>query len=289
MCDTCGCNITPGNEHLIRAEGKLAETNDGRAAVTVLEGLLAENDHQAAHNRGHFDAHAVLAVNLMSSPGAGKTSLLEATIRAIGSELRIAVVEGDLETENDAERIRAQGVEAVQIATGSACHLDAHMVHDALHRLDLEGVDILFIENVGNLVCPASFDLGQHRNVALLSVPEGDDKPAKYPVMFRAADLVLLTKCDLLPYLDDFSPERTEHHLRHLATDAPFLRTATRGEPDIVPWLDWLRAQVATLREHRTRSETLLPAGRSGAAHAHLHDAGPGHLHETAHRHRSSV
>jgi hydrogenase nickel incorporation protein HypB len=163
----------------------------------------------------------VLAVNLMSSPGAGKTSLLEATIEALGDELRIAVIEGDLETENDAERIRAKGVEAIQIATGSACHLDAHMVHDALHRLDLTGVDILFIENVGNLVCPASFDLGQHRNVTLLSVPEGDDKPAKYPVMFRAADLVLLTKADLLPVLDDFDPTRAEGYLRGLASPVP--------------------------------------------------------------------
>ena len=192
MCDTCGCNITPGNEHLVRADGKHARTEDGRAAVTVLKNLLSENDHQADHNREHFDRQGVLAINLMSSPGAGKTSLLEATIEALAGSLSIAVIEGDLETENDAERIRAKGVPAIQIATGSACHLDAHMVHDALHRLDLHGVDILFIENVGNLVCPASFDLGHHRNVTLLSIPEGDDKPAKYPVMFRAADLVLL-------------------------------------------------------------------------------------------------
>jgi len=279
MCDTCGCNITPGNEHLIRADGKLAETPDGRAAVTVLESLLAENDHQAAHNRGHFDAHGVLAVNLMSSPGSGKTSLLEATIRALAPEVAIAVVEGDLETENDAERIRAQGVEAVQIATGSACHLDAHMVHQALHSLDLDGVDILFIENVGNLVCPASFDLGQHRNVTLLSVPEGDDKPAKYPVMFRAADLVLLTKCDLLPYLTEFSPERAEHHLRRLATEVPFLRATARGEPDIEPWLDWLRAQINALRAHHARGETPRPARQPAATRLHLHDAAPGHVH----------
>ena len=193
MCDTCGCNITPGNEHLIRGDGKLATTDDGREAVTVLKNLLSENDHQAAHNRAHFDTHQLLAINLMSSPGAGKTALLEATIDALADEFTIAGIDGDLETENDARRIRDKGVEAVQITTGSACHLDAHMVHDALHQLDLSGTDLLFIENVGNLVCPASFDLGQHRNITLLSVPEGDDKPAKYPVMFRAADLVLLT------------------------------------------------------------------------------------------------
>jgi hydrogenase nickel incorporation protein HypB len=260
MCDTCGCNVTPGNAHLVRADGKHAKTPDGRAAVTVLENLLSENDRQAAHNREHFDRHGVLALNLMSSPGAGKTSLLEATIRSLGSELTIAVIEGDLETENDAERIRSQGVDAVQIATGSACHLDAHMVHDALHRLDLDEVDILFIENVGNLVCPASFDLGQHRNVTLLSVPEGDDKPAKYPVIFRAADVVLLTKADLLPYLGDFSPERAEHHLRHLASAVPFARVSTREEAGIQPWLAWLRAELAAQHERRGRGATTRPA-----------------------------
>ncbi len=178
MCDTCGCNVTPGNEHLVAAGGHLAKTSSGHESVEVLKGLLDANDHQAAHNREHFERHNALAVNLMSSPGAGKTALLEATIDALAGELRIAVVEGDLETENDAERIRAQGVPAIQITTGSACHLDAHMVHDALHDLDLDALDILFIENVGNLVCPASFDLGHHVNIVLLSVTEGDDKPA---------------------------------------------------------------------------------------------------------------
>jgi hydrogenase nickel incorporation protein HypB len=289
MCETCGCNITPGNEHLVRADGKHAHTEDGRAAVTVLQSLLAENDHQAAHNREHFDHHGVLAINLMSSPGAGKTSLLEATIEALAGELRIAVIEGDLETENDAERIRAKGVPAVQIATGSACHLDAHMVHDALHRLDLDAIDLLFVENVGNLVCPASFDLGQHRNVTLLSVPEGDDKPAKYPVMFRAADLVLLTKCDLLAYLSEFSPERAERHLRELASSVPFAAVKTRGEPDIAPWLGWLRGELQAQRERLTRGQSARPAvqpdgvllhglneraaqGHTHAGHYHHHD-----------------
>ena len=144
----------------------------------------------------------------MSSPGSGKTALLEATLVALKNEFTCAVIEGDLETENDAERIRAKGVQAHQIVTGTACHLDAHLVHDALHHMTLDGVDILFIENVGNLVCPASFDLGQHLNVTLLSVTEGDDKPAKYPVMFRAADAMLLTKTDLLAVLDDFDPRQ---------------------------------------------------------------------------------
>jgi hydrogenase nickel incorporation protein HypB len=281
MCDTCGCNITPGNEHLVRAGGPHEHTEDGRAAVTVLKNLLTENDHQAAHNREHFDEHGVLAINLMSSPGAGKTSLLESTIAALRSELRIAVVEGDLETENDAERIRAQGVEAVQIATGSACHLDAHMVHDALHHLNLDGIDLLFIENVGNLVCPASFDLGQHRNVTLLSVPEGDDKPAKYPVMFRAADLVLLTKADLLSYLTEFSPTRAEHHLRHLASAAPFLTLSTRGDGGIEPWLEWLRAELEGQRQRVGLGDTVRPAIQPDGIRLHAHGQGYTHHHHT--------
>ncbi len=282
MCDTCGCNITPGNEHLVRADGKLAHSEDGRAAVTVLKSLLSENDHQAAHNREHFDRHGVLALNLMSSPGAGKTSLLEATIAALSDDLRIAVIEGDLETENDAERIRAHGVPAVQIATGSACHLDAHMVHDALHKLDLDQIDLLFIENVGNLVCPASFDLGQHHNVTLLSVPEGDDKPAKYPVMFRAADLVLLTKSDLLTYLTEFSPERAEHYLRQLATDAPFATVTTREQAGIGPWLAWLQGALHHSQERRAKGETLRPAVQPAAAR--LQGLDTGRTHDRPHR-----
>ena len=228
MCDTCGCNITDGNRHLVSPGGRLEQTEDGRTAITVLKSLLGENDHQAQHNRAHFDARGILAVNLMSSPGAGKTALLEATIDALGDPARIVVIEGDLETENDAARIRAKGVQAVQIATGSACHLDAHMVHDALHRIDLDGVDIVFIENVGNLVCPASFDLGQHLNVTLLSVTEGDDKPAKYPVMFRAADMMLLTKTDLLAVLDDFDTDQAERALRLVGSAAPVLHASAQ-------------------------------------------------------------
>jgi hydrogenase nickel incorporation protein HypB len=241
MCDTCGCNITEGNKHLISPGGKLEKTDSGREAINVLHGLLDENDLTARHNREHFNAHGVMAINLMSSPGAGKTALLEATIKALGNEFRIAVIEGDLETENDAERIRSHGVTAVQITTGSACHLDAHMVHDALHELDLSTLDIVFIENVGNLVCPASFDLGQHTNVVLLSVPEGDDKPAKYPVMFRTADLVMLSKSDLLPILDDFSPARAEAYLRKLANPAPLIQTSAKSGDGMDSWLQWLR------------------------------------------------
>jgi hydrogenase nickel incorporation protein HypB len=248
MCETCGCTITPANAHLVQAQGKLERTADGKASVEVLAGLLHENDHQAGHNREHFNRHGVLAINLMSAPGSGKTSLLESTIEALGGELSIAVIEGDLETENDAQRIRARGVPAVQVTTGQACHLDAHMVHDALHAMDLDGVDLLFIENVGNLVCPASFDLGHHANVTLLSVTEGDDKPAKYPVMFRAADLVLLSKADFLDMIDDFDPGKAARHVRELANPAEVLTVSVRRAGSLQPWFDWLRATLAAHR-----------------------------------------
>jgi hydrogenase nickel incorporation protein HypB len=252
MCDTCGCNVTAGNAHLLRD----ADGRDG-PGVEVLRGLLHANDQAAHHNRRHLDRHGVLAVNLMSSPGAGKTALLEATIDALRDELRIAVIEGDLETENDARRIRAHGVPAVQITTGSACHLDAHLVHDALHQLPLAGLDLLFIENVGNLVCPASFDLGAHRNVVLLSVTEGDDKPAKYPVMFRSADLVAISKTDLLGAIDDFDPARARAALRALGRDTPVVEVAARRRPALDPWLAWLRQAAAT---HRSTMRPAAPA-----------------------------
>jgi hydrogenase nickel incorporation protein HypB len=222
----------------------------GTAAVSVLKGLLDENDRIAAHNRVHFDEHGVLALNLMSSPGAGKTSLLEATIDALRGRLRMAVIEGDLETDNDARRIRAKGIAAVQITTGGACHLDANMVHRALHDLALEGLNVVFIENVGNLVCPASFDLGQHANVTLLSVTEGDDKPAKYPVMFRAADVVLLSKSDLLPHVGEFEPSHALRCLRELANPAPFIELSARTGAGMKAWFDWLLAQTARRQTH---------------------------------------
>jgi len=253
MCNTCGCNITPGNRtHAYKPV-------NGVTAVSVLQNLLAKNDDQAAHNRQHFDQHQVLAINLMSSPGSGKTALLEASIDALKNEFRIGVIEGDLETENDAERIRAKGVPAHQITTGSACHLDAHMVHDALHHFPLAGLDILFIENVGNLVCPASFDLGQHRNVTLLSVTEGDDKPAKYPVMFRAADAVLLTKSDLLQVLDDFDPARAESYVRNLASTVPVLQLSARKGLGLEAWFDWLRDELAQQRARLVAGATARP------------------------------
>ena len=237
MCDTCGCNVTPSNQFSV-TQGE---------TVDVLHSLLQANNEQAQHNREHFHKHSVLAINLMSSPGAGKTLLLEATIEALRKDFRIAVIEGDLETENDAARIRAKGVPAIQITTGTACHLDAEMVHSALHEIELDNIDILFVENVGNLVCPASFDLGQHLNVALLSTPEGHDKPAKYPVMFRAADSIVINKCDLLAVLDDFDPAVARNYIRQLATDSPVLEVSAKTGAGVQDWTDWIRSEFSKL------------------------------------------
>ena len=242
MCKTCGCALPAATD-----QNRAMHPVGPFRAINVIQDILAVNDRTAAHNRTHFDEHGVLAINVMSSPGAGKTALLEATILALKSRLRIAVIEGDLETENDANRIRACGVPAIQITTGTACHLDASLVHQALHDMPLDGIDLLFIENVGNLVCPASFDLGQHLNVTLLSVTEGDDKPAKYPVIFRASDLVVLSKTDLLAVLEDFDPTRAATCLRNLGLETPMIHTAARRVPSIGAWLDWLTAAL----EHR--------------------------------------
>ncbi len=276
MCDTCGCNITSGNQHLIKPGGKLSLANNGATSISVLKNLMNENDQVAAHNREHFDKNNILAVNLMSSPGSGKTALLESTIQQIKEQFRIAVIEGDLETENDADRIRKQGVPAIQITTGSACHLDAHMVHDAVHGLSLKELDIVFIENVGNLVCPASFDLGQHLNVTLLSVTEGDDKPAKYPVMFRAADLILLTKTDLLDVLDDFDTSKAEKNLRQLASEAPVIELSSRRGDGVSDWITWLKQQVEAQLSRVKNGESLKPAIQKEGAQLHT---------ETSHSH----
>lgn len=271
MCNTCGCNVTDGNRHLLAPPARGAGL--GNHPAKILNGLLEHNDRQARSNRARLDESGVLTINLMSSPGSGKTALLEATIRQLDGRLRIGVIEGDLETENDADRIRALGIPAHQITTGTACHLDAHLVKGALDQLDLTQLDILFIENVGNLVCPASFDLGHHLNVTLLSVTEGDDKPAKYPVMFRAADLMLISKTDLLPYLTEFAPERAEACLRNLASTVPVQRLSAKTGAGVADWLAWLEAQrqgyLDALAERRTLTPRLESEGRK------LHWAGP--------------
>jgi hydrogenase nickel incorporation protein HypB len=266
MCKDCGCGPT-STTRIDGADQPALKRH--LLEVNLAAHLHAANEHEAAHNRKHFDAHGLLAVNLMSAPGSGKTALLEATIKRFGSARRMAVIEGDLETENDAARIRRHGVPAIQITTGTACHLDAPMVHSAAHRLNLSEVELLFIENVGNLVCPASFDVGAHANVALLSMAEGDDKPAKYPVMFRTADLVLITKSDLAAAFDDFDLERATRHVREVGCAAPVLPVSSKSGAGLDAWWSWLE---------QAREDT--PA-RSGvhqhgarAPHSHLHAHG---------------
>lgn len=248
MCTDCGCNS--GEPHTVHLPTGIITHNPRSESqvVKIHRQLLLQNDQQAAKNRKLFEQHNVTAINLMSSPGSGKTRLLERTIDECGKHYRIAVIEGDLETENDAARIRAKGVPAIQITTGNACHLDAEMVNNALQQLDLDAIDLLFIENVGNLVCPASFDLGQLKNVTLLSTTEGDDKPAKYPVIFRAADLMLISKCDLLPLLDDFDPQLARQNLESIAGDTLAIKLSAKVGEGFELWLDWL----TTLHQQKT-------------------------------------
>ena len=222
MCDVCGC----GDPTLV--------------PVDVHERLLSGNDWTAAHNRAHFRARGIVAINLMGSPGSGKTAILEATARAAGGARRLAAITGDLATERDAARLRAAGIPSAAITTGSACHLDAEMVHHALHEDGAPDAEYLFIENVGNLVCPAIYDLGQAANVVALSVTEGEDKPLKYPVMFRKADLVLLTKVDLLPALPDFDRAALEDALAHVMPAARLIAVSARSGAGVDEWIQWL-------------------------------------------------
>lgn len=234
--------------------------------IEIERNILSRNDMDADANRRHLREQGVLALNLMSSPGAGKTTLLVETIRALAGELGIAVVEGDQETSNDAERIRACGVPAVQINTGRGCHLDAHMVGHALDELPLAAGSVVFIENVGNLVCPAAFDLGEAGKVVILSVTEGDDKPLKYPDMFATADLMLLNKTDLLPYVD-FDPERAIELARRVNPEIAEIRLSARSGNGMTAWLDWVR-EGARRKGAETPSCPPRPARRPASAHA---------------------
>jgi len=239
MCTECGCGLPDKHEH------HHGETTN-KKELQVFKKILEKNDHTAEHNREHFSRYGILSINLMSSPGAGKTTLLEKTIEALKDKYTIGVIEGDLETERDAERVRNKGAYAYQITTGQTCHLDAFMVHKGLHHLPLEKLDIVFVENVGNLVCPASFDVGTHLNVVLLSVPEGDDKPAKYPVMFKKADLFIITKVDLLPYFD-FDVERCIKEFREINPEADVILLSTKTGEGMDKWLQWLEKKKAEI------------------------------------------
>jgi hydrogenase nickel incorporation protein HypB len=219
--------------------------------IPVVRNILEANERLAALNRKRFEDAQVLVINLMSSPGAGKTSLLERTIEGLAGRLHLAVIEGDIQSSHDAERILQKGVQAVQINTNGACHLDSNMVQLALDPLDLAAVDLLVIENVGNLVCPAEFNLGEHLKVMILSVAEGDDKPLKYPSMFQSCSVLLINKIDLLPYLDCDLQKIRERALRLNAALTIFELSCRTGE-GFPAWLAWLEKQVAQYRRARS-------------------------------------
>lgn len=237
--------VQPHSQDLHYGHGEAGSHAPGigqRRLLQIEQDVLSKNNHLAAHNREHFAEQNILVLNLVSSPGSGKTSLLTATLQALAHRVPCAVIEGDQQTCNDAERIRATGVPAIQVNTGKGCHLDAQMVHDAAHRLLLQDHSLLFIENVGNLVCPASFDLGERYKVAVLSVTEGEDKPLKYPHMFAAATLMVINKIDLLPYVN-FSVEQCIAYARQVnPTIQVIALSATSGE-GMDLWLSWLEAQ----------------------------------------------
>jgi hydrogenase nickel incorporation protein HypB len=258
MCGTCGCSedaavtmLVPGPPGLVSVHAHdeqhahvHGDTVMGAArTVELQQKVLAKNDVLADGNRQWLREREVLAINLMSSPGAGKTTLLERTSRELGGSISLSVIEGDQETALDATRIQAAGSRVVQINTGAGCHLDAGMVARGLRMLDPPGGSVVVIENVGNLVCPALFDLGEAAKVVLASVTEGADKPLKYPHMFRSADLVLLNKTDLLPYVD-FDSTQYAADLRRLAPDAPLIALSAWTGDGMHDWYDWLRRGV---------------------------------------------
>ncbi len=247
MCKDCGCSITDHvheHSHDVSQEHQAAheilhhnpQLNDTKT-ISVITKILDKNNHEAAHNRAHFDQHGVLCVNLMSSPGSGKTTLLEKMAEM--ADFSFGVIEGDLETSRDAERIQEKGVPAYQIQTGSACHLDAFMVHKGLHEMPLKQLDVCFIENVGNLVCPASYDVGSHLNIVLVSIPEGSDKIEKYPVMFRQADLILITKTDLLDYFE-YDLEHEKQEARKIKPGVDILEINMKDTTSIQNVIDWI-------------------------------------------------
>lgn len=253
MCTDCGCSITDSamahtHEHSHDEEHSHEhqkahehlhhnpQLNDTKT-ISVIQKILDKNDQEAEHNRDHFNKRGILGINLMSSPGSGKTTLLE--YMADVADFKFGVVEGDLETNRDADRLKAKGVPASQIQTGSACHLDAFMVHKGLHDIPLDEIDVCFVENVGNLVCPASYDVGTHLNIVLVSVPEGEDKIAKYPVMFRQADLILITKTDLLPYFKyDIEAEKAE--ARRIKPSVDILEVNVNDIDSVKAVSDWI-------------------------------------------------
>jgi len=258
MCGTCGCGAE--SPDWVEGPGPLADKHEhghdhepgeaGASAARLLrveQDLLAINNGYAAANRAFFQRQGMLCLNLVSSPGSGKTTLLVRTVSALKEDLPVAVVEGDQQTSNDSERIRAAGVPGIQINTGKGCHLDAHRVGHAVTELGPLAGGVLFIENVGNLVCPAAFDLGEAHKVVIISVTEGEDKPLKYPDMFAAADLMIVNKIDLLPYLE-FDVERCVGYARRVNPRIEPLRLSAATGEGCDQWLAWLRSELDAAR-----------------------------------------
>lgn len=247
MCSTCGCGGEGARiEGAHHGHAHHHHRSDGESRVIQLEqDILAKNDAYAAENRAFLAAHGILALNLVSGPGAGKTALLVKTIELLGDRLKTYVIEGDQQTSNDADRIRAAGAPAIQINTGKGCHLDAHMVGHAIRHLAPEEGSLVFIENVGNLVCPAGFDLGEARRVVILSVTEGEDKPLKYPDIFATSDIVLMNKTDLLPHLD-FDMDQAVANVRRVSSRSKVLPVSARTGEGLQAWIDWLTDAQAT-------------------------------------------
>ncbi|MGE4542597.1 MAG: hydrogenase nickel incorporation protein HypB [Pedobacter sp.] len=237
MCIDCGCG--PGDHHHEHAHG----TEGAVRTIAVETDILSKNNRLAAGNRALFARQGVFVLNLVSSPGSGKTSILERTLRDLRGIHQFAVVEGDQQTDNDAARIAATGVPVKQVNTGAGCHLDAHMVGHAVENFELPALDILLIENVGNLVCPATFDLGEHHKVVVLSVTEGEDKPLKYPAMFHHADLMLLNKVDLLPHLD-FDVEQCKAFARQVNPGIRILEVSSKTGQGMDAWYAWLQQGI---------------------------------------------
>ncbi len=244
MCIECGCGETTHHSHDHDHHDHDHHHHEHKGTTLKIgEDLLAKNNRLAAVNRELFQHNNLFVLNLVSSPGSGKTTLLEKTILALKDKLKIAVLEGDQQTSNDADRIAATEAPVKQINTGAGCHLDAHMVSHGVEGFDLAATDILMIENVGNLVCPASFDLGENHKVAVLSVTEGEDKPLKYPHMFRAADIMLINKTDLLPYLD-FDVKKCKQFARQVNPKIQIFELSCRSGDGFAAWLEWLERGV---------------------------------------------
>ncbi len=264
MCEECGCNIVGEvridgrhgpHEHdhphpHPHPHGDLHE--DNRRTVPVHQAILAKNDRLAERNRGYFKAKGLLVLNVLSSPGSGKTAFIERTITDLGDRLRAGVIAGDLETDNDAQRLRARGIPAVQITTGNVCHLDAEMVSRAMERIPLDGLDVLVIENVGNLVCPASYDLGEDLRVVLLSVTEGEDKPLKYPIMFRTAQAVVVNKIDIAEAVG-FDRDAALRNIRRVAPKATILEVSARTGQGMAHWYAYLEEHCRAERPDNPR------------------------------------